>query len=272
VALSSSQSIILYESIMNPDLSRAISLGLFLSLGPFAGYAIFLHAALRRDWIARRDRQGRRLLLLRVFGDAGKRARLFDMLGETWRRVGRIDFIAGTDLAQRHVDAHAIEAFLLGRLHTLFLKSPAEVDQCVDALRERLEGDLRYPVNELYCYADAWQHAVGRLAPDSDAVIMDLRGFTSRNKGCAFELGVLLRMVTLKRILLLTDSTTTGSELAETIQSAWLAAPAGGANVRLANPELILIQFTGRSKRDREILESWLFSVVFGATTYPCQP
>jgi hypothetical protein len=267
LALCASQRFISEETFVTPHLSLAISLGFFLGLAPFAGYAIFLHVALRRDWIAQRHWPGRRLLLLRVFGGAAKRARLFDMLGETWRHVGRIDFIAGTDLSQRHVDARALEAFLLGRLHALFLKSPAEVDQRVAALRTRLEGDLRYPVNELYCYADAWQYAVQRLAADSDAVIMDLRGFTSGNRGCAFELGVLVQFVPLERILLLTDSTTDGSALMATIQSAWLAAPAGSANVHLGNPKLILISFTGKTKRDQDILESWLFSAVFGATT-----
>jgi hypothetical protein len=263
IALCISDSMIAYESFVTPHLSRAISLGLFLGLVPFAGYAVFLHVALRRDWIAHRNLPGRRLLLLRVFGEAAKRKRLFDMLGETWRRVGRIDFIAGTDLASRHVDARVLEAFILGRLDTIFLKSPTEVDQYVEALRDRLESDLRYPVNELYCYTDAWQYAVRRLAPDSDAVIMDLRGFTSRNRGCAFELGVLLRTVPLDRILLLTDSTTDGSALAETIQSAWRAAPVGGANVRLANPQLLLVPLTERTKRDRGILDSWLFSAAF---------
>jgi hypothetical protein len=265
LALVTSESIIGYES-ETQDLSGATSLGLFLGLAPFAGYAIFLHVALRRSWIARRDRPARRLLLLRVFGSAAKRVRLFDMLDETWRRAGRIDFIAGTDLTQRHIAVRALEAFLLGRLHTIFLKSPAEVDQCIDALRDRLEGDLRYPINELYCYADAWQYAVSRLAPESDAVIMDLRGFTSRNQGCAFELGVLVRMVPLERIILLTDWTTDESALAETIQGAWQAVPADSANVCLANPKVILIPFTGKTTMDREILESWLFSIVFEAT------
>jgi hypothetical protein len=258
----------IFVLLINRPPSRAISLALFLGLVPFLGYAVSLHMMLRREWIAQRDRPGRRLLLLRVFGDAAKRVRLFDMLGETWRRVGRIDFIAGTDVAQRHIDAHALEAFLLGRLTTIFLKSPAEVDQFVEGLRGRLEGDLRYPVNELYCYDDTWQYAVTRLAPDCDAAIMDLRGFTSSNRGCAFELGVLVRTLPLERILLLTDSTT-GAALAETIQTAWRAAPVGNANVRLATPQLLLIPFTEKTKRDRDILESWLFSVAFGATTHP---
>jgi hypothetical protein len=60
--------------------------------------------------------------------------------------------------------------------------------------------------------------------------------------------------------------------MAETIQGAWQAVPVDSANVRLANPKVILIPFTGKTKMDREILESWLFSIVFGATTYPCQP
>ena len=273
LALINSQSISGYVGFAtkSQDLPDAIGLGFFLGLTSYAGYAIFLHLALRRNWIAHRDRLGRKLLLLRVFGNAVKRVRLMDMLGETWRRAGRIDFIGGTDLAQRHVAAHALEAFLLGRLNSIFLKSRAEVDQRVQGLRYRLEGDLRYPLNDLYCYADAWQYAVRQIARESDVVIMDLRDFTSRNQGCAFELGVLVQIVPLERIILLTDRTTDESALAKTIQDAWQAVPADSPNLYLANPKVLLIRFTGKSEMDRDFLESWLFTIAFGATSYSYQ-
>jgi hypothetical protein len=102
---------------------RDHALGL-LGLAPFAGYAIVLDVAMRHFWNAKQGQPPRRMLLLRVFGSASKRVRLLDTLDDAWRRVGRIDFIAGTDLAQRHVAARALEAFLSGRLHTIFLKSP----------------------------------------------------------------------------------------------------------------------------------------------------
>ena len=264
LAMLASQSVLGYKFNDTNDLSGATTLGL-LGLAPFAGYAIFLHVALRHFWNAEQGQSPRRLLLLRVFGSASKRVRLLDMLDEAWRRAGRIDFIAGTDLAQRHVGARALEAFLSGRLHTIFLKSPAEVDKRIAGLRDGLEGDLRYPINDLYCYADAWQYAVGQLAPEFDAVVMDLRGFSAKNKGCVFELGVLVRVVPLERIILLTDATTNMPALAETIDEAWRAAPAHSANVRIASPKIALVPLTGSTRINRELLESWLFSIAFKA-------
>ena len=265
LALYLSQFIFIDETFTNPHLGQAAALALFLGVMPFACNTLFLHLALRREWVARRNRPGSRILLLRVFGDDAKRARLLDMLGSTWRRAGRIDLIAGTDLATRQVDARVLEAFVLGRLDTIFLASVQEVDQRVGALRDRLEGDLRYPVNELYCFADAWQHAVSRLAPESNAVIMDLRGFTRRNRGCAFELGVLVRLVPVERIFLIVDSSTDSVDLTETIQTAWQALPSNAANARLASPHLLVASFTGHIKRDADLLESCVFSVAFRA-------
>lgn len=253
--------------VPDADVLQSIGRGLLLGLAPFLANLLLLHAALHHQRSVQPDRPAPRLLLLRVFGDAAKRVRLLDTLSETWRRAGRVDYIAGTDLAQRHVAARALEAFVRGRLQTLFLKSREEVDQCVRSLRGRREIDLRYPINELYCYADAWQYAVWRLASGSDAVLMDLRGFSSRNLGCVFELGVLVQTVPLERVFLLTDSTTDMQALSDTMQAAWRDAPAGSANVHLAKPSIIIIPFTGKNQADQELLESWLFLILSKRTS-----
>ncbi|MEX3973820.1 hypothetical protein [Paraburkholderia caribensis] len=266
LALVTKPDISVFLSLPDADLLNSIGQGQLLALAPFACNVLVLHTALHHHRRVHPDRPGRRLLLLRVFGDRARRVRLVDMLGEAWRRAGCVNYIAGTDLAQRHVAARALEAFVRGRLQTLFLKSPDEVDEGVGSLRERREMDLRYPINELYCYADAWQYAVRSLAPESDVVLMDLRGFTSQNLGCVFELGVLVQTVPLKRIILLTDWTTDMRALSDAMQSAWQVAPAGSVNIHLAQPTVIVITFTGKTQADRELLESWLFSIVFGAT------
>jgi hypothetical protein len=88
---------------------------------------------------------------------------------------------------------------------------------------------------------------------------MDLRGFSAKNKGCVFELGVLVRVVPLERIILLTDATTNMPALAETVDEAWRAAPAHSANVRMATPKIALIPLSGSTRINRKLLESWLF-------------
>ncbi|MGB7867531.1 MAG: hypothetical protein WBM01_04475 [Mycobacterium sp.] len=48
--------------------------------------------------------------------------------------------------------------------------------------------------------SDTWQMVLRRLVGQSDAVLMDLRGFTRTSKGCIFELHELLDAVPLKRV------------------------------------------------------------------------
>ena len=74
-----------------------------------------IHEILAREWrlrLTHMGKPGKRLLLLRVFGSADKRERFLDALDDTWRRIGRIDLITGTDLAMRGL-ASTADAILL---------------------------------------------------------------------------------------------------------------------------------------------------------------
>jgi hypothetical protein len=148
----------------------------------YAVYLALFHVLLHRICAARVSHPGKRLLLLRVFGTAEKHERLLDVLDDTWRCVGRIDLIAGTDLAVRTLGSRMLEAFLLRRVDDQFLRTNEEVDRRLEKLDSRLEGDARYPVNSVYCYTTAWRHAVQRLGPESDAVLMDLAALRASTK------------------------------------------------------------------------------------------
>ena len=201
------------------------SFSLPLAILAYPLYLLVLHVLLRRLWSARAQLPGKRLLFLRAFNAPDKRERLLEWLDDTWRRIGRIDLIAGADLALRTLGASMLEAFLLRRVDAEFLKTSEDVDRRLANLRSALEGDARYPVNELHCYASAWEHAVTQLAPAADVVLMDLRGFTSENLGCVYELTELLRRVALERVVLLTDASTDMRALEEVARAAWSNLP-----------------------------------------------
>jgi hypothetical protein len=228
----------------------------------FACYAIVLQVALRHQWSAHRKESGQRLLLLRVFSDPEKRSQLLDMLDDTWRCSGRIDLIVGTDLALRTLSARMLESFLLRRADREFLKSGEQVDRRIAALGSGLEGDLHYPVNELYCYADAWPHAVSRLAPE---VLMDLRGFNRDRLGCTFELRMLLDTVALRRIVLVTDSTTDASALEETVEAAWCGLANNSPNAGDESPLLNTLAFTGSTAIDSSALTVAVYAATWEA-------
>jgi len=52
---------------------------------------------------------------------------------------------------------------------------------------------------------------------ESDAVLMDLRGFTRQNAGCVFELHELARLVPLERVVFVTDRRNDETLLAEAL-------------------------------------------------------
>ena len=218
----------------------------------FIAYIVILHVLLTPVWKAREHVPGMRLLFLRTFGQTRGPERLLDTLEDTWQRIGRIDLIAAADLAVRALGSRMIEAFLVRRVDAQFLRTADDVARRVGHLRGTIEGDARYPINDIYCHGDAWQHAVRRLAPESDAVLMDLRGFTRRNRGCVFELTELVRTVPRGRVVLLVDRTTDVAAADEIAATAWSQrVPADGL---APAPALTVLRVTGARRRDSEAL------------------
>lgn len=148
------------------------------------------------------------LLVLRVFQRDAAVQDLFDRVLERWRTVGNTVLIAGTDLADRTMDAADIFTFIDGRLASRFIRSAEDLARHVAAFDFEPDAEGRYRVNECYCADRTWQLALARLVQISDVVLMDLRGFQARNAGCRHELQVLAGAPTLSRVLVLIDSQT----------------------------------------------------------------
>ena len=188
---------------------------------PIAAYAVVLAVLLGQ--VRRRGRGSRpkRLLLLRVFNHGALRARLLDLLDDSWRRVGTVDVVVGVDLAARTLSAAALENFLLGRVDRQFLHSANAADRCLATLPRQLAADGRYPLNELHCVPGVWQRVVDSLAGEADVVLMDARGFQAANRGVAYELSLLARRVPFERVVLLSDRTTDEGALTAALERSW---------------------------------------------------
>jgi len=233
----------------------------------FVCQGVVLHVLLRRAWRDRRVRPPKRLLLLRVFGSVQGPERLLDLLEDSWRRLGRIDLIGATDLAMDTLGSRMLEAFLLKRVDKQFLKTDQDVIRRLGRLRSSLEGDLRYPLNEIYCQGDTWQRAVRELALEADAVLMDLRTFSIRNRGCAYELRELVHHIPLRRILLLADRATDMQGLEAIARTAWLELPAASPNATDTLPRLRVLPSTGSRMHDAKVL----FRMLLDATAEPAR-
>lgn len=148
------------------------------------------------------------LLVLRVFQRDAAVQRLFDDVIERWRLSGNTVMIAGTDLADRTLDAEDIFTFLDRRLGERFINSEREVAPRIAAFDMAPDMDGRYRVNECYCRDTTWQNALEALVDRSDVVLMDLRGFKAHNAGCLHELRTLAAARRRLHIVVLADQDT----------------------------------------------------------------
>ena len=170
-------------------------------------FAVLYRLLLRRALLVPRPER-RTLLLLRVFSDASRTERLFDRVAVRWRWLGPVTMIAAPDVVARTVDPGDFLEFATGRLQKRFVKSAGDLESRLQHLDAEPDPDERFRVNELCCQADTWRAAVVELMDRADAVLMDLREFSSKRAGCAFELQQLGQRLEKGRLVLAVDDTT----------------------------------------------------------------
>jgi len=196
----------------------------------------------------------RTLLMLRVFGFTSRTRRLTDQVGHYWRYSGPINMIGGTDLATSLIEPDELIQFWSRKLRRQFLATDADVQTRLHTLDIGRDPDLRYRINEFFCHDNTWQATVKALAHRSAVVLMDLRGFGKKNRGCEFELEMLFEEVPVSRVLLLVDRTTEIENLKQVLQAAWAKLSASSPNHALTEPVLSLFQVEDSSKALQPLL------------------
>jgi hypothetical protein len=196
-----------------------------------------------------RESAGPRLLLLRVFALGRRSEALYDAIGKSWRTVGSVQMIAGPDLATTTVEPHEFLDFLTGKLARRFIDSAATLDLRVSQMDLRADRDGQFRVSEFFCHDDTWKLTLARLADDSDAVLMDLRGFSQANDGCVFEIHEILNVLPLGRVVFIVDDTTDQPFMRRTMQRAWRRLKDRSPNRRLSAGQIALVQLSGLDAR-----------------------
>jgi hypothetical protein len=88
-----------------------------------------------------------------------------------------------------------------------FVRSRAQLAAVLDQMEQKPRNlDLSFRRLEAMCHNDTWQIAVDEFAARSQALLMDLRGFSKERKGCQTEVDYLLDTVPLKQVLFLVDA------------------------------------------------------------------
>ena len=190
-------------------------------------------------------RESPKLLLLRVFSLGKRSERLFDALGTRWRHAGSIQLIAGPDLATTTVEPHEFLDFLSGRLARRFITGPETLDLRLSETDGERDRDGRFRVNDFFCHDDTWRMVLSRLVSESDAVLMDLRGFSPQKAGCVFEIDELINVVPLERVVFVIDDTTDEPFLRQTVQHSWDRMRPTSPNRLSDSEQLRLFRFGG---------------------------
>ncbi|WP_306532537.1 hypothetical protein [Geobacter sp.] len=196
----------------------------------FGGYKATVLAGFRLACGIGAPPRNARLLILRVFSLGKRSEELFDAVTRHWRYLGDVRLIAGPDLAMATVEPHEFLDFVSGRLDRQFIDGPDALTRRLKELDTRPDFDGRFRVNDFFCHDDTWQMTLARLVGTSDVVLMDLRGFSPQNAGCAYELHELVATAPLERVIIAMDATTDAGFLEQTLRDAWGAMPAGSPN------------------------------------------
>lgn len=186
---------------------------------------------------------GKRLLLLRVFALGRRSENIYNTLGKSWRSVGSIQMIAGPDLVTAAVEPHEFLDFVAGKLARRFIDSGQTLDLRISQMDLEADGDGRFRVTEFFCHDDTWKITLSRLADESDAVLMDLRGFSQANAGCVFEIHELFNIVPLEQIVFVIDDSTDQDFMRQTMEQAWRLAKERSPNRRPGAYRVALAQW-----------------------------
>ncbi len=179
-----------------------------------------------------------------VFSLGKRSGQLFGALEKHWRHVGSIQLIAGTDLATDILEPHEFLDFLSARLARRFIDAPTTLRLRISEMDLAPDQDGRFRVNEFFSHDDTWKHVLDRLVSESDAVLMDLRGFTPQNAGCIYEIAELINVVSLARVQFVIDQTTNEPFLLQCLQESWHSMKPGSPNKTNA-AEVRLFRFAG---------------------------
>jgi hypothetical protein len=195
--------------------------GILSGLAAFAVYKVVSWASFSLLRSAAVPENSSRLLLLRVFSLDKRTEHLFDALAKHWRHIGSIRLIVGLDLATTTVEPHEIFDFLSGKLARRFIDGLDTLNRRISEMDVEPDGDGRFRVHDFFCHEDTWKMTLSRLVGDTDAVRMDLRGFSQQSRGVTFEIDELINVVPLEHVVFVIDGTTDDRFLRQTLEESW---------------------------------------------------
>lgn len=121
------------------------------------------------------------------------------------------------------------------------IRSREHLLQGLQRLERQPRGiDLSYKPMRVSCYDNTWRVVVDEFAQRADAVLMDLRGLSASNQGCADEVDFLFDHVPLHKIVFIADAGTDQALVRRLLQERWQMLAVGSPNLPERAPTVCL--------------------------------
>lgn len=234
---------------------------IFTGIVAFAAYKLVVGHGFKRLAGRGAEAPQRTLLLLRVFSLGQRSQRFFDLLSRLWLRGGSISLIAGPDLATSTVEPHEFLDFVGGKMSRQFVQGETDLTDRMARMDTGPDPDGRHRVNEFFCHADTWQMTMLKLAKQSDAILMDLRSFSTSNQGCLYELRQLMNSIPLDRVIFVIDDSTDRTFFETTVREIWRDLAPDSPNAALSQPCIRCFAVKHQNPEELEKLLPLLFGV-----------
>ena len=177
-----------------------------------------------------------RLLILRVFALGDDSKNLFERILKHWRYAGSIQMISGPDLATTNLEPHEVISFVSGQLKNSYCEDSESIEKNISNADILPDLDGTHRVNEFFCRDNNWKEVLKKLVKNSEVVLMDLRKFSEKFKGCKYEIEALAKLVSFKKLIFIIDETTVISFTKEVFTNAFCMAGKGSINITEQQP------------------------------------
>jgi hypothetical protein len=129
-------------------------------------------------------------------------------------------------------------------LIVLYLRAPKSFAASREEIQGRLQKFLRRPRRwdltfrdfDLYGFANTWKDAVAEFVAAADVIVMDLRGFSDKNKGCETEIDLLFDSKPIHQIVFLVNSESDLQAVEKTLHERWEFLRADSPNLAVREP------------------------------------
>jgi len=122
--------------------------------------------------------------------------------------------------------------------------------------------DLSFKYLPMFCYDNTWKLAVSEFIKNSQAILMDLRGFSEKRKGCEYEIDFLLDTFPITKILFLVDANNDKTLIQKTLLERWEFLREGSPNINLKTPTVRIFASHNQDQKDvQSIIDLLIVSV-----------